>query len=161
MKISKILAVGVVAVTVAGLSVTQVDALTIRQSQEMSNTTSVKVEGAGTAEAKVEQWGKQSQKVETPDWQNRRGDAHDRRGYGWKKYSENRDGEVPLSWDHRGGTCHVRYTEAGNRHFNYHTSTNCDDGEITIGGLVTGRNYKFQVRKDDGSWSHPTNVKAW
>lgn len=139
-----------------------VQAFTIRQSQEMSNTVNVKTEG-GTAEVKSESWGKQSQKVEfntwKEDWKDEDHSWKKAKPYNWK--SENTDGEVRLSWDHRGGICHIRYTEVNSRAYKYSTSAACDQGEITVGGLVQGRNYRFQVRKDDGSWSKPTVVKAW
>lgn len=69
-------------------------------------------------------------------------------------------GEVRLNWDHRGGTCHVRYTESGSRYFKYSTSAACDEGGITIGGLTPGHNYRFQVRKDGGGWSATVTRRA-
>ena len=89
--------------------------------------------------------------------------------YGTKKYNNggkrrsNRDtsGKVALDWDHRGGTCHIRYTENNAQDYRYSTSTNCDEGGITIGGLKVGTNYRFQVKKDDGSWSNSMVIKAW
>mgnify|MGYP001175360096 CR=1 FL=1 len=146
-------------------------ALVVRQSQEMSNSSSVKVEGSNVsvsgdfkAEAKSESWGKQSQKVVIDD-----GAGYTMRPYGHSKGRGNKgmwakpasSGEVRLTWDMRGGTCFVRYTEAGSAGYNYETSTGCDNGTITIGGLTPGRNYRFQVRKDDGAWSQPITVKAW
>lgn len=139
-------------------------ALVVHQSQEMS--VSVKTEGgnsSSTTEANA--WGKQSQHVSTDEMTySYRPGRHVGMGNRWGKNVWVRpadDGQVRLSWDLRGGTCHVRYTEAGASGYNYETSTNCDDGGITIGGLVSGKNYRFQVRKDDGAWTRAVTVKAW
>ncbi len=69
-------------------------------------------------------------------------------------------GQVYLSWDFRGGTCHVRYTENANRYYKYSTAASCDSGGTTIGGLRPGLVYRFQVKKDDGTWSAPVRIKA-
>lgn len=53
----------------------------------------------------------------------------------------------------RGGTCHVRYTEANQSVWKYNTSAGCDDTGVTVGGLQSGQKYKFQVRQDGGAWS--------
>jgi hypothetical protein len=69
----------------------------------------------------------------------------------WSESPSN--GEVRLTWSQRGGTCQIRYTEFGSKNYNYTTSTACDNGGITIGGLQYNKSYKFQVRKDDEAWS--------
>lgn len=72
----------------------------------------------------------------------------------WNRDDEgNRDGEVVVFWSQRGGTCTIRYTEASSRSYNYQTTTACDEGQLTIGGLVPGRAYRFQIKKDTGRWS--------
>lgn len=71
------------------------------------------------------------------------------------------DGRVTLGWDHQGGTCHVRYTESGVSNYKYSTSAACDEGDVTIGGLNRGSNYRFQVKQDEGSWSAPMTMRAY
>ena len=78
------------------------------------------------------------------------------RNNNWKDTS----GEVSINWDHRGGTCHVRYGESTSRGYRYSTSASCDDGGMTIGGLQTGKNYRVQYRKDSGAWSAPKTYRA-
>lgn len=73
---------------------------------------------------------------------------------------ENADGQVRLDWGYRGGTCHVRYTEANQTYYKYATAASCDDGGVTISGLIPGDKYRFQVRQDNGAWSRAVTVKA-
>jgi hypothetical protein len=73
---------------------------------------------------------------------------------------ENTDGRVRLEWGYRGGTCHVRYTEATQSVYKYATAASCDEGGVTIGGLVPGKKYRFQVRQNEGGWSRAVVVKA-
>jgi hypothetical protein len=73
---------------------------------------------------------------------------------------ENNNGQVRLDWGYRGGTCHVRYTEATSANYKYFTSAGCDEGGVTISGLVPGRKYRFQVRQNEGAWSRAVVVKA-
>lgn len=134
------------------------DALVVEQTQELNISTKTTSEGSSSVKSTSEAsaWGKQSQHVST-----------DEHGYSYRHGHRSAwvrptaDGEVRLNWELRGGTCHVRYTEAGAKGYNYHTSTNCDDGEITIGGLVRGKAYRFQVRKDDGAWTRAVTVRSW
>src|SRR5258708_2780216 len=72
----------------------------------------------------------------------------------------NGDGAVHLMWNQRGGTCAVRYTEANQRVYKYFTQTNCDDGQIVIGSLITGRKYRFQVSQNGMGWSRPIVARA-
>ncbi len=72
----------------------------------------------------------------------------------------NDDGAVRLVWGQRGGTCYVRYTEANQRDYKYATSTSCDDGQIVISQLVTGRKYRFQISQDWMNWSRPIVARA-
>ncbi len=72
----------------------------------------------------------------------------------------NHDGKATLTWDDRGGTCTIRYTEANARWYRYQTSTACDDGQLEIGGLKRGKAYRFQVKKADGQWSSPVRLVA-
>lgn len=73
---------------------------------------------------------------------------------------EDDSGEVRLGWNQRGGTCHVRYKETTSRTYNYSTQAACDDGGITIGGLVPDRAYHFQIKKDNGRWSRARRIVA-
>lgn len=73
----------------------------------------------------------------------------------------NTKGEVEITWDLRGGSCEVRYTEAKNARYKYFTSTSCDDGGITIGGLHPGMKYRFQVRKEGEGWQSPVTLRAY
>lgn len=144
------------------------------QSQSSSSTTSFSCDGnCGKVETstKTEVNQSQSQTMSSHDsswmnstwddengWQTRHGNRR------WVSFSDNwnnNDGQVRLNWGMRGGTCYVRYTEAKSGGWNYNTSTACDDGGITIGGLMRGKNYRFQVKKDDGSWSKTRTLKAW
>lgn len=174
MQSSKMVSATIMSVSLVLVSATGVQASVIRQTQEFSNSSSVKVEGGSDvkAEAESSSWGKQSQRVVTdevdvPSYRYRptHGVATS-----WKRKNRSANavwvhpaahGEVRLSWDLRGGTCHVRYNEATTAGYNYSTSTSCDDGEIRIGGLVAGQNYRFQVRQDDGAWSRAITVRAW
>ena len=117
----------------------------------------------GSAEMKTSSKVEQSQSQGTASFSNRgrmRSNNWDN-DRGWKRNNyRDTSGEVTLDWDHRGGTCYVRYTGAGSKGYNYNTSTSCDNGSITIGGLQTGKNYRFQVKKDDGGWSQPMTAKA-
>ncbi|HYD35116.1 MAG TPA: fibronectin type III domain-containing protein [Vitreimonas sp.] len=70
------------------------------------------------------------------------------------------EGAVRLTWSLRGGTCHVRYTEASEAVYKYATAASCDDGGVTISGLTPGIRYRFQVRQNDGGWSGSVIVKA-
>lgn len=160
MSMSKIIAASILGFSFTAISATSAQALTVRQSQEFSSSTNVKVEGGSDvkAEAESNSWGKQSQRVTTEDTPTYSYRRHSQRPV-WVRSAAH--GEVHLTWDHRGGTCHVRYTEAGSAGYNYHTSTNCDEGHITIGGLVSGKSYRFQVQKDDGAWSRARTVRAW
>lgn len=80
----------------------------------------------------------------------------------WNTGWEDRDttGQVWLGWGWRGGTCHVRYTEATNRSYKYSTSAACDNGGMTIGGLTKGTSYRFQIKQDNGYWSRPITRRA-
>lgn len=134
-----------------------VNAARVEQSQELEQKTTVTVSGNSHSESKAEvrQWAKQSQSVELP--------AH---RWGWVEVSAEtadrpQDAMVTLRWPQRGGTCHIRYTEAGQRHYKYTTAASCDQGELTIGGLTAGQRYRFQVRQDNHSWSRPVTVRAW
>lgn len=160
MKISKIITASILGISLIAVSTTSAQALTVRQSQEFSSSSSVKVEGGSDvkAEAESNSWGKQSQRVSTDDTSTYTHRRHAQRPV-WVRPAAH--GEVHLTWDHRGGTCHVRYTESTSAGYNYHTSTNCDEGGITIGGLVSGKSYRFQVQKDDGAWSRARTVRAW
>jgi hypothetical protein len=147
-------------------------ALVIEQTQEMSVSGNARVEmtgGTGTAEATSNASGKQRQYIEMNTAAVTF--APTRTHVPAKKFKKGRpvatvrvrrsDGQVRLTWDMRGGTCHVRYTEVGASTYKYETSTSCDDGGITIGGLTPGVSYRFQVRQHDGGWSLPVTVKAW
>lgn len=132
------------------------------QSATSESSSSVTCEGNGCtgkteSSASVRMYQRQSQgsgSSDSSDWypSHRRGNYNN----SWGDTS----GEVRISWDHRGGTCHVRYTEAGSKYFKYATSAACDEGGVTIGGLKTGKNYRFQVRKDSGAWSRSMTVRA-
>ncbi len=153
-----------------------VQAMVVGQTQEMSNSSSAKVEMTGgtattgtaattTSEASSTAWGKQTQRVEVNSDVFTFAPVQGRR---FKRvrpvamvYVDRTDGQVRLNWDMRGGTCHVRYTEASARSYRYATAAGCDDGGVTIGGLTPGVTYRFQVRQDDGVWSLPVTVKAW
>ncbi len=71
----------------------------------------------------------------------------------WKR--RNTYGSVRLTWEPQDGTCLIRYSEAKRSDFAYATSTSCNEGEITIGGLVPGKNYRFQVKIENDDWSKP------
>jgi hypothetical protein len=137
---------------------TPVNALVVEQSQELNISTKTTSEGSSSVKSTSEAnaWGKQTQSVSTEEHSYTYRHGH---RSAWVRPMA--DGEVRLNWELRGGTCHVRYTEAGAKGYNYYTSTNCDDGEITIGGLVRGKAYRFQVRKDDGVWTKAVTVRSW
>lgn len=68
-------------------------------------------------------------------------------------------GTVKLGWSNRGGSCDVKYTEAGQQTYKYATVTNCDSAVLEVGHLTPGVKYKFVVSNDDHVWSAP--VYAW
>lgn len=88
-------------------------------------------------------------------------DRERKRGENRRDRWTQRYGEVKLTWSHRGGTCHVRYTEANVRSYRYSTNADCDEGGVTIGGLTRGKAYRFQVKQDDGYWSRAFTRNAW
>ncbi len=65
------------------------------------------------------------------------------------------NGAVKISWNYRGDTCHIIYTEAEETVYKYRTSAGCDEGSYVVRGLVPGRKYKFQVSPDNAMWSKP------
>lgn len=70
------------------------------------------------------------------------------------------DGSVRINWGMRGGTCYVRYGETTTNGYSYSTNTGCDNGGITIGGLVPGRTYRFQVSTNRSNWSREMTIVA-
>lgn len=73
----------------------------------------------------------------------------------------NGNGAVRVNWAYRGGTCNVRYTEANQQMYKYMTSAGCDEGGVTIGSLVEGRKYKFQVAQNNwSSWTRAVRAVA-
>ena len=154
----------------ATITTQSASAVTIEQSQELSNTAkaSVTCTGSCSGSAEATQNGKQSQKIELPSPVT---EMHTGRVIRYN-YSHGRvvhvpatvimmaDGQVRLSWGMRGGTCHVRYTEANQNVWKYNTSAGCDDGGVTIGALQSGTKYKFQVRQDNGDWSRAMSAIA-
>jgi hypothetical protein len=159
----------VCALTLTGLASSSVNAeMYQEQSQNVSQSSSFSYNcdgsncGGGSAEFKSSTHVKQSQSqgigVRDDSWdRNTSRSKQSRRKNRWSA-----DGQVTLSWGHRGGTCHVRYTEGkpSNDIYNHTTWAACDEGEITIGGLRRGSAYTFQVKKDGGDWSSPTTLRA-
>jgi hypothetical protein len=145
----------------AAVTTQSASALTIEQTQELSNTakTSVTCNGECSGSAEATQHGKQSQKIEmqTPVMHTAKPVKYNYRAgkvvYVPSTVVMMADGHVRLSWGMRGGTCHVRYTESNQNVWKYNTSAGCDEGGTTIGGLQSGVKYKFQVRQDNGAWS--------
>ncbi len=113
------------------------------------------VQRMGTGTGSGGSWG--SNWGDRDDWDNKgRSNRND-----WGNKQANTDGQVRLNWNMRDGTCRVRYKEANARSYNYTAHADCNDGGITIGGLVEGRNYHFQVKKDgDEKWSRPILRRA-
>jgi hypothetical protein len=74
--------------------------------------------------------------------------------------SGNKTGTVDLGWAHRGGSCHVRYTEANQTVYKYQTVANCNQAQMTISHLVPGVKYKFQVSQDNHHWSYAVMAVA-
>lgn len=77
-----------------------------------------------------------------------------------RKNAVPRYGNVTISWDHRGGTCYVRYSESNVSSYKYSTNSACDNDQVVVGGLRRGSTYRFQVKKDDGDWSAPMWLRA-
>lgn len=157
------LSIAFVAVVGLGLaSTTPLQARTVME-QHQSNESKIEMECSGDCFAKSKSSMSQSQKMSFGDDHGgrNRNESDDRghiRRFRWSH--DNSDGEVRLSWNQRGGTCTVRYTEASARNYNYTTSAACDDGSMTIGGLVPGRAYRFQVKKDNENWSKAIRLVA-
>ncbi len=74
--------------------------------------------------------------------------------------NDNGDGSVHLMWSNRGGSCFIKYTEADQKNYKYSTVANCEDGQVFINALVTGRTYKFSLSQDNVTWSRPTFAVA-
>jgi hypothetical protein len=70
------------------------------------------------------------------------------------------NGAVKITWNYRGGTCHIIYTEAQEAVYKYRTSAGCDEGSLIVRGLVPGQKYKFQVSPDGVNWSKPVASAA-
>ena len=81
---------------------------------------------------------------------------------GGMPYNYSSNGQVLVTWGGMtGGTCNVRYTEAGMPFFNYRTSGACDQGSLKIGSLQPGQVYKFQVAQDSwDNWSGMALARA-
>lgn len=142
-------------------------AMTMVQSQEMTQSTSSKTsvsctggECSGSAEASSSQTGFQRQMMttDTVPYHTVRAGVRPYKTGVWAARA--REGQVRLTWGFRGDTCHVRYTEARESSYKYTTSASCDDGGVTIGGLVPGVKYRFQVQQGTGYWSKPVVVLA-
>lgn len=136
------------------------------QSQEVSSSSNASVtctgDCNGSANAESSATGRQWQRTEITSGRNvvsrsyRTSTRRIATAYiGWQS-----DGSVRLNWGMRGGTCHVRYTEAAESVYKYATAAGCDDGGVTIGGLTPGVRYRFQVRQNDGAWSRPVVIKV-
>jgi hypothetical protein len=69
-------------------------------------------------------------------------------------------GTAVVEWAHRGGSCHVQYTEVGQTVYKYQTVASCDQGQVTIGHLTLGVSYKFQVSQNGEHWSVPVTAMA-
>lgn len=162
--LSKVTAVGAVVLTAGVMSVSAAQALTVEQSQELTHTakTSITCTGECSGTAEVTQNAKQSQKVVIPTVKSTKHIKNKNLKALWVPSTVVmlNDGQVRLNWGMRGGTCHVRYTEAKSSVWNYSTAAGCDEAGVTINGLKTGVNYKFQVRQNDGAWSRVMVGKA-
>ena len=163
MKSAKLFSASLLTVSLGLFLAQPAQALVIKQTQEMSTSSYVKVEG-GTdvkAEAESNNWGKQSQKVVTHGSQFKSRGAVSTPRWNTPRWSvPSTDGQARIEWEMRGGSCHIRYSEVTSRGYKYSTSASCDDGGLTIGGLAQGKTYRFQVRKDGEVWSRPVTVTA-
>lgn len=90
------------------------------------------------------------------DW----GDWDNNRWKNWDEEETDTNGEVKLTWSMRDGTCHIQYRKVGQAGWPYSTAADCNNGEVTIGGLEEGKNYQFRIKKNDGRWSRPLTRKA-
>lgn len=114
--------------------------------QEFKSTTSINQEqrqGSGTGMKGWSNWS---------DWDNT----------GWDNWEDetNTNGEVRLTWSMKDGTCHIQYRKVGQAGWPYSTAADCNNGEVTIGGLEEGKNYQFRIKKNDGKWSRPMTKRA-
>lgn len=169
---TKISAVSALVVASTVLASTSAAALTVEQSQELTNSakTSITCNGECSGSAEVTQNAKQSQKIEmSPTAKHYKYVAPKYKSVKNKNLKAvyvpsavviMNDGQVRLNWGMRGGTCHVRYTESNMNVWKYNTSAGCDEGGVTINGLQSGVSYKFQVRQDNGAWSRVMVGKA-
>jgi hypothetical protein len=150
---------GATVITATAVTAQTATALTVEQSQELNTSSKTSIscnsgDCSGSAEATSN--GKQNQRVEAAPTGYKAGKATYRKGKAlWMPATVVMmdDGQVRLNWGMRGGTCHVRYSEANQSAWKYQTSASCDEGGVTIGGLQSGVKYKFQVRQDNGAWS--------
>ncbi len=124
--------------------------------QHQTSSSNIEIECSGDCSAKSETSQSQTQRVGEPVWH--------RENYGsranWRNHQLT-NGYATVTWPHRGGTCTVRYTEAAARWYKYTTAAACDAGEATIGGLIPGRAYRFQVRQGSSNWERPVRLIAW
>jgi hypothetical protein len=166
MKLSTLLS----AAAVMGLAVTTavpIQASTVmiqEQSQEVSSSSNASVtctgECNGSASANSSASGRQWQRSEVKSGSITRSYKPTKKYTATAYIGWNNEGTIRLNWGMRGGTCHVRYTEANKSTYKYATSAGCDDGGVTIGGLTPGVRYRFQVRQNDGAWSRAVTAKA-
>ncbi len=119
--------------------------------QHQSSSSSFEFSCSGECSAKSETSQSQTQRVGEGSWP-----AH----HGHHSAEHAPSGNATISWPHSGGTCTIRYTENSARWYKYTTSAGCDEGQLTIGGLVPGRTYRFQVKQEGAGWSTPTRIVA-
>ncbi|MDQ5951659.1 MAG: hypothetical protein QG639_940 [Patescibacteria group bacterium] len=153
-----ILAVSLFSFTTTGASAYSYQEQSQSSSNSYSFSSSCDGSNCGEVSFKSKSKLKQSQSQSTNYTQS---DTHYRSRNGWSKPNQlPKYGSFTLGWDHRGGTCHVRYSESNVQSYKYSTSAACDAGEVVVGGLQRGSTYRFQVKKDDGAWSAPLWLRA-
>jgi hypothetical protein len=78
-----------------------------------------------------------------------------------KPMTANTEGKILVSWDVRGGTCNIAYTESDQTVYKYKTSAGCDTGMAWVGGLEAGKSYKVTIAQENWThWHKPKMAKA-
>lgn len=128
--------------------------------QHQSSSSNIEMKCEGTCKVTSESTQSQTQRVGESNWHQPERKWRQPHHKTWQS-QHHPNGHATVTWSPGEGTCTIRYTENNSRWYKYTTSANCTDGHVTIGGLVPGRTYRFQVKSDGSYWQAPQHLTAW